>query len=82
MVADLDGRPVALVRWVAERARRSGAARVVLDVKITDSRAVAQYERHGFCDIGPTPQTAEVSPERSMAAVLGSRATYDAVPGR
>jgi ribosomal protein S18 acetylase RimI-like enzyme len=72
----------ALVKWVRERARGVGAARVLLDVRAANSQAIALYERHGFRDIGASSAPGDPHPERRMALVLGSSDEHDVVPGR
>ncbi len=72
----------ALVRWVKERAGRSRAARIVLDVRTDNGHAIALYARHGFCDVGLASEPGDPNPERRMAAALPSRESHDAAPDR
>lgn len=72
----------ALVRWVRDRATGVGAARVLLDVRAANGRAIALYERHGFRDIGSASAPGDPHPERRMAVVLRPGEVHDAVPGR
>jgi ribosomal protein S18 acetylase RimI-like enzyme len=66
-----------LVVHVIDWALEMGAVRVVLDVRATNPRAIALYERHGFKDLGPVPEPAgaprSACPERRMSAALGRR---------
>ncbi len=60
----------ALVASVKEWARRSGGARVQLDVRVTSTHAVALYARHGFVDVGAASEPGDPRPERRMVVVL------------
>lgn len=63
----------ALVEHVKQWAIESGADRVVLDVRTTNTHAISLYARHGFLDAGEVPSTEALEPERRMVAALSDR---------
>jgi ribosomal protein S18 acetylase RimI-like enzyme len=52
-------------------ARSEGADRVGLDVRDGNVHAIGLYQRHGFVDIGPSPEVGpDEPPERRMVRRL------------
>jgi ribosomal protein S18 acetylase RimI-like enzyme len=62
----------ALIAAVVAWAREQGVANVVLDVRVSNDRAVALYSRNGFVDVGPAPGEPGDPPERRMRRRLAS----------
>jgi ribosomal protein S18 acetylase RimI-like enzyme len=62
----------ALIAAVVAWAREQGVANVVLDVRVSNDRAVALYSRNGFVDVGPAHGEPGDPPERRMRRRLAS----------
>lgn len=60
----------ALIEDVVGWARAHGASTLLLDVRDGNDVAIALYVRHGFCDVGATPDDAGEPPERRMTRPL------------
>ena len=61
----------ALIDEIAEWARRQGASRLVLAVRVDNDRALALYARNGFVEVGTSADRDDRFPELSMVRTLG-----------